>query len=70
MNEWSYSSTPPLYLHGIDREKMYFVGNARENLLREFDFSTIGPLYHLLYVKLKQKFMNFKVIRRTKQLGL
>jgi len=25
MNEWSYTSNPPVCLHGVDREKVYLL---------------------------------------------
>jgi len=36
-NKWSYTSTPPLYLHGLEREKLHFCIHLKQTNTRMQD---------------------------------
>jgi hypothetical protein len=41
-NEWSYTSTPPIYLHGVERENVAFAFTNTRTIIRSFILFTLN----------------------------
>jgi hypothetical protein len=46
-NDWSYTSTPPVYLHGVYRDSFYFCNDCDKILDLSKDFENLLKNYHM-----------------------